>query len=733
MRLLDVGTGEFTLFTGSDTPAYATLSHTWGDDEITFNDLETLSQPELEKRKGYSKLKSARWQAILDGYGYIWIDTCCIDKSNAAELSEAINSMFHWYRNSAVCYAYLSDVVLNTSGPPLSEDSLKFNISQSRWFTRGWTLQELLAPQTIEFFGHPWTHLGSREKFATTITRTTGIPKDVLLDPSSATRFSIAQRMSWAANRKTTILEDEAYCLLGLFNVTMPLLYGEGYRAFIRLQVEIMKQTTDMSLFAWGGAEAAEFQVGGVLADHPSAFASSGKVVVNQERPKGFCMTWRNTLMVRLSILTLPAPWENGSGIFTTAVLPCHLTDRPNQIMGLPLTKLDPEEPWARILGGNRGLVDIPRNMAKRAKFETIELDLNVSFIHQSARHFLEYHGKLDFSNLIQNASEQQILWNPAMEKVISESPAFDDASKPHVLTRGIQVSDTDCWDGTRTSLAGNVDRSHQHTHYTISQPHGSEQPGIASPLAIAASEGTHRLVQILLDLGKGNSGIQGSIVILNRASGTVKDDDFFGRDVQHEICARSECWENGFEEKTSRNSNDTEGDSRHQSATNDCKAMNTKAVVACDEEGDEDEEDEEEDEEDEDDEEEGEGDMDVDDFQSFASDIYLDDTNSTASSNCTAADDTSSLGNAPLLDALLDVLVDIIIDRSNIMLRFSGKSQPAKKFSCPFNLVKDEWRRQGCRRKADTNEGIGDLDRGREMNKSGFPFLRKDNMQRYL
>lgn len=173
-------------------------------------------------------------------------DRCCINKNSSAELSEAINSMFSWYKNAQVCYAYLSDVGIVTSLQQKQTD-----IKKSRWFTRGWTLQELLAPSSVVFFSNDWQSLGTKAELSDLLSDITDIDVDILrgLDLGFA---SVAQKMSWASARHTTRVEDVAYCLLGIFNVNMPLLYGEGNKAFHRLQEEILKGSNDLSLFAWG-------------------------------------------------------------------------------------------------------------------------------------------------------------------------------------------------------------------------------------------------------------------------------------------------------------------------------------------------------------------------------------------------------------------------------------------------------------------------------------------------
>lgn len=196
-----------------------------------------------------------------------WIDSCCIDKASSAELSEAINSMFDWYRRAEVCYAYLTDVNLVSTYHSTKEKSFR----NSAWFTRGWTLQELLAPQWVEFYDVNWKEIGTKSSLAPLITSITGIAHLFKF-----TDASIAQKMSWASKRQTTRIEDQSYCLLGLFGVHMPPLYGEGKNAFHRLQMEIISQSDDESIFAWHGRSNLKV---GLLATSPQQFKLSGNIV----------------------------------------------------------------------------------------------------------------------------------------------------------------------------------------------------------------------------------------------------------------------------------------------------------------------------------------------------------------------------------------------------------------------------------------------------------------------
>ncbi len=357
MRLLNTESLRLELFLGSSVPKYAILSHMWGEEEVLFDDIHDPNQPHPVGKAGFAKIEGSCKQAREDGFKYIWIDTCCIDKSSSAELSEAINSMFDWYHQSERCYAYLADVeVSNCEGEEDEEDEEDgedgvyseengngeggvdeekwsgvmvkgegredegkgngddnnetcgesrsngeatsdgrsddgedeqlgtVGFEDSRWFSRGWTLQELIAPADVRFYDRNWSFLGVRQldssrnnrvgyrDLGPQITRRTRIPPQLLRWPtlgperrsfwtidfnprakleSVLDSFSVAQKMSWAASRMTTRPEDEAYSLMGLFGVNMPMLYGEGRRAFARLQQAILAVSDDQSILAF--------------------------------------------------------------------------------------------------------------------------------------------------------------------------------------------------------------------------------------------------------------------------------------------------------------------------------------------------------------------------------------------------------------------------------------------------------------------------------------------------
>ncbi|KAH8598479.1 WD40-repeat-containing domain protein [Bisporella sp. PMI_857] len=237
MRLLKLEeNGEFSLTKDITYPTtrYAILSHTWGEDEeeVNFGDMKDGSG---KTKNGYNKLRFCGGQAARDGLEYFWVDTCCINKSSDSELSEAINSMFRWYHKAAKCYVYLSDVSI-TDQIDLSLQSWEAALRNSRWFTRGWTLQELIAPTTVEFFCSNGKRLGDKKSLGQQLYEITGIPVSAL-QGTSLSKFTFDERMSWAQNRKTKRDEDMAYSLLGIFDISMPLIYGEGAeKAFRRLE-----------------------------------------------------------------------------------------------------------------------------------------------------------------------------------------------------------------------------------------------------------------------------------------------------------------------------------------------------------------------------------------------------------------------------------------------------------------------------------------------------------------
>ncbi|KAJ2981188.1 hypothetical protein NUW58_g6747 [Xylaria curta] len=308
MRLLNAQTLKFEEYSDTKAPPYAILSHTWQAEEVSLQD---FYRPDAATTAGYQKIKRFCQLAITSGLTYVWVDTCCIDKTSSAELSEAINSMFRWYEKSAICFAYLADVSAET-------ESLSPLLTNSCWFTRGWTLQELLAPRVVLFIGSNWKVFGNRDSLAYQISAITGIGNRYLTTRAAEAHYrtsdepyyddygghlerlshireaTVAEKLSWAATRQTTREEDVAYCLLGLCAVNMPLLYGEGPAAFLRLQEAIIRQKFDPTLLAWNV----------VIND------SRGRRVLRPENPVA-SSKWRS---VGKALFGLESPWSHRNG-----------------------------------------------------------------------------------------------------------------------------------------------------------------------------------------------------------------------------------------------------------------------------------------------------------------------------------------------------------------------------------------------------------------------------------
>lgn len=336
-----VHTASFLLKKFLTPPAYAILSHRWRDGELSHAALQEMqprtkdasSKQERDSRKqrlstskGGRKLISACEIAQADWIWWIWVDTCCIDKKSSAELSEAINSMFMWYRDAQICYVYLDE-------SPWQE---------SEWFDRGWTLQELLAPKNLRLFDHAWNLLGERAELKGLIAQRTNIDERFLVGSSTAElqRCSVAQRMSWAASRRTTRVEDRAYSLLGIFDVSMPLLYGEGNKAFLRLQEEVIRRTCDHSILVWD-REDTRYDGKQILAPDPGAFLNMNEIVSYAEQFETDTFALSNTGL-RLRSRVLFEKDQTFGGIY--GILNCGWKDHPFPI-GMPLSRSPRTDP----------------------------------------------------------------------------------------------------------------------------------------------------------------------------------------------------------------------------------------------------------------------------------------------------------------------------------------------------------------------------------------------------
>ncbi|KAK7961985.1 uncharacterized protein PG986_002810 [Apiospora aurea] len=355
MRLIAVKSFAIKYFAGDETPPYVILSHTWGPNEVTLQDMQAEFGGEddgynhaharptnrASRKEGFRKIKYTCEQAAKEGLEWAWVDTCCIDKSSSAELSEAINSMYRWYNKAKTCYAYLADVTLDERAmrepdlpttanerPTGKETAIYQAIRRSRWITRGWTLQELLAPNDIEFYNARWSRIGDRNwSLRSSLARATGIDQKCLQtgDHARLADYSIATRMSWASRRSCTRTEDIAYCLMGIFDINMPMLYGEGKKAFVRLQEEILKETEDHSLFAWAVAEGSDraWCPSSVFAESPADFAQSGNI----ERPES--SLWGLSAMTKLGLsIELGVPIQS-----STEKEPHYLCDEPYKLL----------------------------------------------------------------------------------------------------------------------------------------------------------------------------------------------------------------------------------------------------------------------------------------------------------------------------------------------------------------------------------------------------------------
>ncbi|EOA81790.1 uncharacterized protein SETTUDRAFT_97772 [Exserohilum turcica Et28A] len=335
MRLVHIDDdGSFSLveFVGEDAPPYAILSHTWGADheEVTYQD---MVQGTGGAKSGFEKICLCARQAAEDDLAYFWVDTCCsFDKSSSAELTESINSMFQWYRAAKVCYVFLADL---EAGAALEDE-----MHRCRWFSRGWTLQELVAPATLKFYSKNWQFKGTKHDQAEVLEAFTKIPSGVLLGLREPSSVCVAVRMSWAANRQTKRQEDMAYCLLGIFDVNMPMIYGEGKKAFRRLQEEIIKRENDLTILAWDPSPGTYEYFVGCFAPSPKNFANCSDILPFPDLSLEFSTTNRGLLMTtELNIRTAEFKQANNSRQIVYFI---NLGFSSERRMGIHLRKLGP-------------------------------------------------------------------------------------------------------------------------------------------------------------------------------------------------------------------------------------------------------------------------------------------------------------------------------------------------------------------------------------------------------
>lgn len=400
MRLLNTKTLELTTYP-RNCPPYAILSHTWGDNEAPFEAF--VAKPKW--RRGLSRLRKCKYPKVIQacslakkqGYDWIWIDTCCIDNSSSTELSEAINSMYIYYEKSSICIAYLVDVDVDVSSP--SED-LAMSLASSRWFTRGWTLQELIAPAVVEFYNKDWVEIGTKVSLSSTLEKITTIPAALFsqawhtltaggMARQSLHLLSVAQKLSWAAGRETTRAEDIAYCLMGLFDVHMPLLYGEGEaKAFARLQAEIAKNTNDQSLFAWGswhdesGCDGTNLCYS-LFAPHPNCFSGLGDIRTKYSRLISILDHWASPfqmpndgyLRIKMRVCRNQ---EHGNLVFMdddhVAFLECDIHGRTDMVVGIFVKRLEDINGFKRFIRVRRLLGRFSKTMLATCPLEDILL-----------------------------------------------------------------------------------------------------------------------------------------------------------------------------------------------------------------------------------------------------------------------------------------------------------------------------------------------------------------------
>ncbi|TWU70972.1 hypothetical protein ED733_001703 [Metarhizium rileyi] len=362
MRLINCSTLKLEEFVGEDIPPYAILSHTWQTEEVLLGDISGAG--DKSHLKGFQKVVHTCRLANTDGYKYAWVDTCCIDKSSSAELTEAINSMFNWYRSSGRCYAYLCD---------FDSRETTSNFSRCRWFTRGWTLQELVAPSDIRFYDMNWEYFGSKSELWAALSAITGIDRPILDGTSPLFMISTAKKMSWAAYRQTSRVEDVAYCLLGIFGISMPLVYGEGARAFARLQEEIMKESNDLTLFAWQAELGDSASYRGVLARSPREFANAGDVISSTSNKSNaeFAMTNKG--------LRIQSALSRGPCNSLVMPLNCHQGTGGHNPIGIYLVDI----------GGGVYVRDLPQKLAPHITGEVLKNEIIYIMRHISDIRYL--------------------------------------------------------------------------------------------------------------------------------------------------------------------------------------------------------------------------------------------------------------------------------------------------------------------------------------------------------
>lgn len=410
MRLVNTRSLKFEEF---DEPPgrYAILSHTWDHGkELSYQQMKEGSTID-ENGVGWQKLYHTCRIAKAQDIPYAWIDTCCINKADIPELTESINSMFKWYQKAYVCYAYISDWEPGAGVAAFCD---------CKWFTRGWCLQELVAPYSVQFFDRGWNYCGDKSSLKHHIAKITRIDLDVLGESRLIHYKTVAQRMSWAAQRETSKVEDLAYCLLGIFNVSMPMLYGEGERAFMRLQEEIIKETNDLTVFAWKAGPGSP-PYSGILAKSARDFASAGRMVqaVAGEEDEEFSMTNKGIKLNELLLL------DSDSHDYILRLRCFDLAD--SRILGIYLRKV----------GANRFVRSRPQDLALAeskgesaiiyvAKYIPIVGDYVTEYVDSRRESAIHFRTPLDTPDFHLHQIHPRSLWDAPCRLFLTQgSPVF--------------------------------------------------------------------------------------------------------------------------------------------------------------------------------------------------------------------------------------------------------------------------------------------------------------------
>ncbi|GIZ38872.1 hypothetical protein CKM354_000227100 [Cercospora kikuchii] len=387
MRLLRADGDELVLETAyGESNKYAILSHRWlpeDEQEVRYADIVNRKD-DLRSKPGWNKLEWCRQQASADGLLYFWADTACIDKSSSQELTESINSMYKWYKEAEVCYVYLQDMpdpeiefddhglatgeadiadaimtdesqpsatVFNPDHTPSIWDTWDHEaFKKCTWFTRAWTLQEMIAPRQVRFYSQSWRFICNLEDIVPEIVELTGVHEAIWKEGRHLSTFSVAQKMSWASTRTSTKVEDRAYSLLGLMGVNIPILYGEGTNSFQRLQDEILRTGSEDSIFAFNVAgetyDIGSFKTTSLLARSPEDFQGCGNVISDNEHVSQGFQAITNEVKFRQKTmsdtdgrftrwwdtLSIPDYWSTRS-----MILRCGIENEPEMILVLQL------------------------------------------------------------------------------------------------------------------------------------------------------------------------------------------------------------------------------------------------------------------------------------------------------------------------------------------------------------------------------------------------------------